>query len=120
MPTTASVQIGDQTYTLTSPTIGALDAVEAVVGPLTDPAVINTIRCRIQLIYACLLKVHPEITPGVIRTWDVADYARLLEAMFTVCPLWGSASADAASSPGSSSPAPASSDGPPAPPAASS
>jgi hypothetical protein len=106
VPTTAQFQIGDTTYTLTSPLVRDLEHFEAAIGPLTDR--IDTIKGRVYLLFLCLKPAHPDITPGVIGGWSWADYAKAWNAALTVFPFGQSESPDSSASSTPSSPAPTS------------
>ncbi len=110
MPTPAStgtVTIDGTEYTWMSPTLADLEHFEATVGPLIGSrAVVDTIKGRIALISLVLVKHHPDLLPGVVRTWGVDALVAGWDAVLTAIPLWGSPTPP-------SSPSPSLSAGPP-------
>ena len=74
MAASGTITIGGKQYTWESITVDELEHFEATIGPVTDPAVLNSIKARKYLAYLCLKKHHPDITVGIIGTWDNDDF----------------------------------------------
>jgi len=88
MAATGKATILGQGYTWTSPRLKDIEQFEAEVGPITDLAIVNSVRGRVQLIHLCLREKHPELTIGVIGSWPVAAYSEMFALITQAIPLW--------------------------------
>ena len=117
MPSTGIITIDGKTYTWTSPTLADLEHFEAMVGPITDLAIVNSVKGRVWLTWLCLRQRHPDLTPKIIGEWPASAYLDLWPAVKAAIPFWdiafpeGPPTSD--SSIGSSSPSTSSPAGPP-------
>ena len=110
---TGTATICGEDFTWTSPTLGDLDHFESTVGPVSDPTVVNSVKGRIGLAHICLKEHHPDLLPGVIRTWPAQAFREIWPMLMQAVPLWAPASPpetepavspDSSSSPSSDAP----------------
>jgi len=116
MLSSGTVEIDGKTYVWTSPTLADLEHFEAMVGPITDPVIVNSVKGRVWLAWLCLRKKYPDLTPKLISDWPAAAYLDLWPLVKAAIPFWEVEPVGPTSSSSSSSDAP---DGPPPAPAAS-
>lgn len=88
MPSTGAITIAGKTYAWTSPRLADLEEFEATIGPITDVEKVNSIKGRCYLAHLCLREKHPDLLPGVIRTWDNAVWGNLWEMITQAIPMF--------------------------------
>jgi hypothetical protein len=87
--TTGTFVIDGKTLTWESPRLLDIEQFEAVVGPIVDLRVVNSVKGRIHLARICFHKHHPDLTAGVIGSWPASAFARLWdEVIEPAIPLW--------------------------------
>jgi hypothetical protein len=86
--TTGTITIAGKSYTWASPRLADLEEFEAAVGPITDVRAVNSVKGRCYLAHLCLRANHPDLVPGVIRTWHSDCWQDLWEMICSCIPMF--------------------------------